>query len=205
MIPIQLQPEPTDFFAKVQQPGEIFLAKDPDPTTSQWNKHNYWKRVLDDLYAAYSGICAYSCHWISPDTGGKTVEHFKPKKKYPQYAYRWENYRLVCGVLNGRKGEHEDVLDPFAIQEGWFVIDFSTLLVRPGPDISTPDARLVESTINRLGLNDEATCLRTRTKWLLDYIEVPFPFSYLARNAPFLASELKRQNLVETIHEIIRY
>jgi len=77
VIPVALQPEPPDFFARVQQPGERFLKRNPHPTAKEWNKHNYWVRVIDDLYDAYRSICAYSCHWIPHDTGSRTIEHFK--------------------------------------------------------------------------------------------------------------------------------
>ena len=205
MIPIQLQPEPPHFLERVQQPGHNFLAKKPNPTAKDWYTHNYWIRVVDDLYKAYSGICAYSCHWIPPDTGSKSVEHFKPKKKYPHDAYRWENFRLVSGNLNGRKGDYEDVLDPFTLSEGWFALDFPSLLVHPGKNLLPAEEELVIKTINRLRLNDEGTCLQARINWVRDYITVPFPFSHLEKKAPFIASELKRQHMIETIRDIMRF
>ncbi len=205
MIPVQLQPEPARFSVQVQQPGEAFLARIPRPTAEDWNTHSYWTRVLDDLYRAYSGICAYSCHWIPMDTGARTVEHFRPKKLYPQEAYRWANYRLVCSTLNGRKGDHEDVLDPFTLSEGWFILDFPSLFVQPGAHLLAAQKEQVMNTIKRLGLNDEGTCLQARINWLRDYITVPLPFSYLEKKAPFLAVELKRQNLIEAIREIMVY
>ncbi|HVU67639.1 MAG TPA: hypothetical protein VHD63_10940 [Ktedonobacteraceae bacterium] len=204
MIPVQLQPEPSHFFDKVQKPGERFLKRTIDPT-KKWKNHEYWREILEDLYHAYNHTCAYSCHWIPPDTGAKTVEHFKPKKLYPHEAYRWDNYRLVCSTLNGRKGDFEDVLDPFAIQAGWFVIDFPSLEIRPADNLTSSLAERVQKTIERLGLNDEGTCLQARMHWLQDYIIVPFPFAYLEKKAPFLASELQRQGLIETIREIMRF
>lgn len=205
MIPVKLQPEPAYFFKKVQQPGNKFLRKTPNPTATDWNNHCYWTRILNDLHTAYSSICAHSCHWIPCDTGAKTVEHFKPKNKYPQDAYRWENYRLVCGTLNGRKGDRDDVLDPFTLPEGWFVIDFPSLLIRPSSRISAIEAELVIKTIRRLGLNDEGTCLQARMNWIRDYITAPLPFSHLEMKAPFLALELKRQDLIEAIREIMSF
>jgi hypothetical protein len=127
---------------------------------------------------------------------------FKDKKTYPQDAYKWANYRLVCGTLNGRKGVQK-VLDPFCIGDGWFALDFPSLLVQPGTHISPSIRKQVEDTIEILGLNDEGTCLQARVNWLRDYIQVPFPFPYLERRAPFLACELKRQDLIEKIREIM--
>ena len=60
----------------------------------------------------------------------------------------------------------------------------------------------VDSTIRRLGLNDEPTCLRARTKWLADYCANYISLEYLAANAPFIYTEMQRQDLVETIRDV---
>ena len=130
MIHVDPQPEPPTFDQLVRQPGRKFLKSCPNPKGNQWRA--YWRKIARDLHTAYSGICAYSCHFIQYDTGWRTVEHFKPKDDYKSDAYEWGNYRLVCGVLNGRKGKGE-VLDPFRVHNGWFIMDFPSLLVKPAP------------------------------------------------------------------------
>jgi hypothetical protein len=199
-MPVEKQPEPKDFFKKVQEPGEKFLVQNPHPKGNQWRGHEYWVEIIPDLYDAYSGICAYSCHWTPYDTGWKTVEHFKPKSKYPQEAYHWDNYRFVCGALNGCKGNHEDVLDPFTVKDGWFVIEFSSLQLKSGQGLSENEAKSVKSTIKRLKLNSEAL-IRGRRHWIIRYLR-GYPFEYLAEHAPFLAKEMTRQNLVSREHPI---
>lgn len=129
MIRVQEQPEPADFNTKVRIPGNVYLLTNPNPTNKQFKKHRKWSNVLDDLYSAYSGICAYSASWISPAQSDPTVDHYLPKQKYPQQAYEWSNFRLCNPKMNRYKDNHEDVLDPFDIQNGWFVIDFSTFLI----------------------------------------------------------------------------
>jgi hypothetical protein len=158
--------------------------------------------VLAELHDAYGGICAYSCHWIPYDTGADTVEHFRPKDTYPGDAYEWSNYRLVCATLNGRKGIHEDVLDPFLIEEGWFTIDFPSMLVKPRADLEPADRLRVHTSIDRLSLNDEGTCLKSRVRWMTDYCTHDITFEYLRRNAPFIAAELERQGLVAVIRQV---
>ena len=111
----------------------------------------------------------------------------------------------MSGNLNGRKGDYEDVLDPFTLSEGWFALDFPSLLVHPGKNLLSAEEELVMNTINRLRLNDEGTCLQARMNWIRDYITVPFPFSHLEKKAPFIAHELKRQHLIETIRDIMRF
>lgn len=203
MIRIPLQPEPAAFQERVRVPGTQFLGQRPQPTAAQWKTHAYWRRVLADLHRSYRGICAYSCHWIPLDTGASTVDHFRPKDAYPLLAYEWGNYRLVALTLNARKREFEDVVDPIAIQTGWLVLDFPSLMVRPADD--APDDRLaiLRSTVARLGLNDEGTCLQARREWLRPYCDGQVNFNFLQERAPFIALELERQGLVDGIIEMM--
>lgn len=204
MIHVELQPEPAPFDRLVRQPGHRFLARHVRPTKNLWRSHDYWVRVKGELYAGYNQICAYSSHWIPPDTGSRTCEHFVPKDRHPKLAYEWSNYRLVCGTLNGRKGTR-GVLDPFELKDGWFVIDFPSLLVRPGRSFDLGIARRIQETIDVLGLNDEGTCLMARASWTRDYCclvreaQAAVAFEFLKRRAPFLAVELQRQGLIESI------
>jgi hypothetical protein len=168
-----------------------------------YSKHAYWRRALKQLHGSYSGICAYTCHWIPFDTGFSTVEHFRPKETTPRLAYEWSNYRLVCGTLNGRKGSHGDVLDPFLVEDGWFVLDFPSLLVKPASGLSAQRRRRVERTISRLKLNDDETCVQARFRWVMDYRNDLIAWPALQRDAPFIAAELVRQGLQGSIATIM--
>jgi hypothetical protein len=189
---VQKQPEPLHFFEKVQKKGEKFLLQYPDAKGKDLKP--YWRAVIPDLHHAYSGICAYTCHWIPFDTGSPTVNHFKPKEAYPKYAYQWDNYRLVCGMLNGRKSNYEDVLDPFTLQDGWFEMHFNSLQLMLGQQLMATEAEKVRTTIKRLKLND-SMCIQGRKSWLVPYLKEKYPISHLEEKAPFLAKELKRQEL----------
>ncbi len=200
-MPVEMQAEPEHFYEKVQKLGEKFLAQNPHPKGKRaWRGKEYWRRIIPDLYDAYEGICAYTCHWTPYDTGWKTVEHFKPISKYPQYAYRWDNYRFVCGSLNGRKRDAEEILDPFTLKEGMFTLHFPTLQLTPSDNLPEYERRLVYKTIHSsLKLND-ATCIKGRRDWLVPYLRGEYSLSYLGRKAPFLAFELKRQQLDDINH-----
>lgn len=161
--------------------------------------------MLAELHTAYRGICAYSCHWIPYDTGADTVEHFKPKSRYPARAYDWSNYRLVSSTLNGRKQDREDILDPFLIKDGWFVLDFPSLLVKASADLPSEEAAKVEHTRDVLGLNDEGTCLKARVRYVRQLCEGIVTFAYLQQDAPFIAKEIERQKLRRRIRTIMGY
>jgi hypothetical protein len=204
VIRVEPQPEPADFDGLVRQPGKAFLKEVPSPTSKQWTGRSYWRKVVATLHDVYGGICAYSCHWIPHDTGGKTVEHFRPKSLYPQEAYEWSNYRLVCATLNGRKGDYEGVLDPFEIEDGWFVLDFPSMLVKPAADLEAGLRAKVLATRNRLKLNDDESCVKARLRYVRLYCEMR-NLPYLHREAPFIAREIERQRLVDTLPDIMGF
>lgn len=200
LIHVPPQPEPPEFDQLVRSRGKRFLLKHPRPTSKLFATHAYWVDIHPQLRRAFRGICAYTCHWISEDTGWKTVEHFRAKERYPNLAYEWTNYRYVCGLVNGRKGIAQDVIDPFKLMDGWFVIDFPTLIVRAGAHLPTARRNRVKATIERLRLNDEPTCISARQSWLREYYTLAksnekAAFNFLERYAPFLAKELDRQRL----------
>ena len=145
VIRVHPRAEPKNFKALVEEPGEKFLSKVPAPSSKQWRGHEYWCAVGHDLYKAYGRICAYTCHFIPADTGWKTIEHFHSRAKHPEQAYKWNNYRLVCGIMNGRKGTNEDVIDPFEVRGEWFVLKFPETIIMPGPSLSRRGANQLKT------------------------------------------------------------
>ena len=202
MIHVPLATEPGGFHRSVRLPGRRFLAETPRPSTREFKNRAYWRRSLAHLYDAYGGICAYSCHRISRDTGASTVDHFVPKQVVPMLAYEWDNFRLVCGRLNGRKGTHEDVLDPCRLWNGVFVILFPGLQVVVADGLPADVRRKACSTVSRLGLNDEI-CMSSRMEYVMEYCRGHFDDDYMRRHAPFLFREIARQGGVRRISVIM--
>ncbi|MBI5833934.1 MAG: hypothetical protein HZB16_16700 [Armatimonadetes bacterium] len=183
MIRVKPAPEPPSFDERVRQPG---LAQLPELKP-------HWRRCLPDLLAAYQHICAYSCFYIHPVAGARTVEHFGPKSASPELAYEWSNYRLVCSLMNSRKQAFDDVLDPFEIENGWFVLDFVNFEVHPDVELAI-DHAAIQATIDRLGLND-APCPSTRQQEYEMYERGDASWRHLCRVSPFVAAEVERQGL----------
>jgi hypothetical protein len=189
MIRVTPAPEPASFSDRVRKPGQQYLATISATAPSvDFTNRSYWRTMLPELHAAYDGICAYSCHRISLDTGADTVEHFIPKSLSPRDAYEWENYRLVCARLNGRKGSSQDVVDPFLVERGMFQLHFPSLCVVAG----RKKKQVANSTIQRLKLNDSRS-VEARQHYIENYLDNFITFEYVAQCAPFLALELKRQ------------
>jgi hypothetical protein len=201
MIPVQLKPEPSDFNTKVRLKGLAFLEKEPNP--KKWKNRDYWTKSIIDLRHSYSSICAYSSTWIPEVQGTPTVDHFEPKSIAPGKAYEWSNFRLSCHLLNTRKGDYQDVLDPFDIQHEWFILHFPSLQIKANPSLNPSVKTQVINTINRLKLNDEDSCIQSRENWLKPFCQREYGFDYLRSKAPFIAYELERQNLIDKIGSIM--
>lgn len=200
MIKIIPKPEPADFDDLVRIPGNAFLNARADkskaPTNKEFEGKTFWREIIPELEVLYDRICAYCCEFIPHVTGGSSVEHFWPKSKQPySEAYEWRNYRLVCTRVNGWKGVKTDVLDPFKIENGWFVIDFATLLVKAADATSLPvtvTVKQIEDTITTLKLNHNDRCFKSRKAHLEEYCRSGNIAAFRAF-APFLAKEVTRQ------------
>lgn len=189
MIRVALQPEPDDFDERVRQPGVSALAENPGTFPT------YWSRCAEQLWSSYKGICSYVCVIIPRVTGARSVDHLFPKSKNPDLAYEWSSYRLACSLMNSRKRDFEDVLDPFEIEDGWFVLELSFLQVLPAPDLDEENRSRIQATIDRLKLNDK-DCISARAMYYDAYIAGGLTFEYLEQWSPFVARELVRQGLV---------
>jgi len=181
----------------VRMPGNTFLAINPTPTNRQIRRAqaDYWRRCLPQLKAAYREICAYSAVWI-PARG--SVDHFLPKSSNYALAYEWSNYRLADQIINQRKDNSLGVQDPFLVQPGWFVIDFDSFSIGCGAGLQPDDESRVRYTIELLKLNADDELVEQRRTVVEQYAR-GMTLADVERYYPFIASELKRQNLTETI------
>ena len=192
MIPVTPKPEYTEFDNQVRRPGLAFLKKTPKPTSADFKKHGYWRRAMPHLRAAFSSACAYTtCHMVD----GGTIDHFLPKTLCPHLAYEWENYRLARQKMNQRKGDTTEVVDPFTIKTGWFVLDFPSCLVRPGRELSVVLRKRINSTINILQLNTDDSMVQERCNLLVELADGNVTMEFLDKFYPFLSSEVRRQDI----------
>ncbi len=83
---------------------QVLAAEDPKARAAElWRtlaRHRYRARVHKALQRLSSGVgrCMY-CE----DSAAHEVEHFRPKARYPERAFCWENLLLVCGKCNRSK------------------------------------------------------------------------------------------------------
>ncbi len=204
-------PKPPDFDHKVREPGLRAIAEligevpefpraagHPFTKVAEHRQDipsgklpTYWTKALDDLMRAYKSICAYSCFRIHPVTGSRSVDHMAPRSRRWDQVYEWTNYRLASSLLNARKRDFTDVIDPFEVQNGWFEMEFVGFQVKPAAGLDAGTARLVEGTISRLGLNDRSFWTSRERDAELYWSEA-IGYAVLMEESPFVAMELRR-------------
>lgn len=192
MIGVALRPEYPAFDGEVRRPGAAFLATCPNPTSDQFKKKNFWSKAAKELHAAYSGVCAYTSIYL-PQQG--SVDHFLPKSSYPSFAYEWSNFRLANGKVNNTKGNQVGIIDPFAVKDDWFFLEIPTCLIKENPALGKDLRRDIKMTINSLALNSDDSYVQERCNILIEFARAEITLGFLERRYPFLAKEVKRQNL----------
>lgn len=211
MIPVSRAPEPPSFRQTVRLPGVSAIreltGKSPLVRRSGPNRKpianrprdipakkfpTYWVECLPALMAAYNSTCAYSCFRIHEVTGSRSVDHFAAKSQRWDKVYRWSNYRLAASLLNSRKNNFADVLDPFDIQVGWFQLELGGFQVLPNRNEAAGVQRLIQQTIDRLQLNDPLFLSR-RSSDAETYWNQDCSLAALQKESPFVAFELQRQ------------
>lgn len=200
MIRVAKRPEPTNFDKNVRQPGKKYLSSVKVP---KFEKANFWKFAASDLHEAYDKVCSYSCFYLT-NWGGCSIDHFLPKSRYPAQAYEWSNYRLANQRINSYKGNSEEVLDPFVIQDGWFVLDFPSCLVKPGEGLDAKTLQKVTKTIDILRLNRDDNFVQERCDLMTSFADGEVTLAFMQKRCPFLAKEITRQNLQQKIQELFK-
>lgn len=202
MIRVSLPPPPDNYESQVRAPGQTFLSINPHPTRSDWQQHRYWSAIHNYLYGRLNGICAY-CSTFTPQRhepaslNHTSIDHFVPKSVNHALAYEWTNFRLCRERLNNRKSSFQDVLDPCAIQNGWFRLNFTTFALSPDPGLPANRQQQVRDTLGRLQLNLDDAYVNERAQAVYRYADNQLNFATLARYYPFIAIEMLAQKFDE--------
>jgi len=199
MIHVAAQPEPVSFDVEVRQKGLAWLRKKKialdKPLPPKTTIEPYWRHCLDDMHVNYNGCCAYLAVFFERVTGGGSVDHFVAKSQRADLAYEWSNYRLACSKMNSTKREYDDVLDPFELVTGWFHLEPVSGRIYPNPQLPDDQQQAVQSTIDRLGL-DDAGNREMRARHYQEYREGFYTTDFLKKRSPFVWMEANRQGLL---------
>ncbi len=145
-------------WAKLQKKGGTFQwAWHPIHKVERVNKE-ITKILLDGMT---QGHCSF-CDAFPIETTGVTLEHFKPKSKYPLLAYTWNNLYPCCNKCQ-EKGDFYSWLlinpdNPRYDFWDYFIYEASSgmILVNEAEDKSHLDRARAFATIKIYGLNDHS-------------------------------------------------
>ena len=194
MIPVVKQKEPQNFNNDVRIPGLKYLHKNQRPNSKEFNRHAYWRKISPELYQIYKGICAYTGMWFADNFS--SIDHFIPKSKDPLLAYEWDNYRLTTQRMNNTKGDEINIVDPFDVKLGWFVLDLNTYLIKPNEILANSEREKIKHTIKVLRLNSDDDRVENRREIIQGFIDGNFDTEFIKEKYPFIAYEIERQGLL---------
>lgn len=186
MIHFDLSPEPAHFDKTVRQPGLQWLESHPEPKRPE----PYWNAVKPDLADAFGQLCGYSAMFEPVGT----VDHFLSTKNHRTEAYEWGNYRFSSGWINSSKQDlDQTVLDPFEVEDGWFLILLPSLQLKLSDAIPEDHRAKAEFTLERLHLRDDERVIRQRREWYRMYQDGELTFDGLQKKTPLIAQAIERE------------
>lgn len=81
------------------------------------NKYRH-AQIKDALESLFYGKCAY-CESKIKQVAYPQIEHYRPKSKFPDLTFEWENLLLACSVCNST--EHKGNNFPAASDKGPYI------------------------------------------------------------------------------------
>lgn len=126
----------------------------------------FWSEFRSPLSSRSAGTCWYCERQCEPasEAGGKaaTVDHFKPRSRFPELTYEWTNWVFSCRRCNEDNKQDKwpplGYVDPSASDEQerpeqYFDYDVLTGEIVPHPALDGVAIQKAELTIDDLGLN----------------------------------------------------
>ena len=155
----------------------------PEPADHRWGD---FRNTLGNSTNNICWYCERQCDEYA-EYGGRapTVDHFRPRSRFPQLAYEWSNWIFSCYACNAEnKGDRwpdSGYVDPCADvvterPEQYFDYDADTGQIVPKDDLPGTTSRKASNTIRDLGLNRLDVMLyrqRWTLKFIYDVLELP--------------------------------
>ena len=184
MIHFEPVPEPPEFHRQAKEPGNAWLASDPDAERPR----DYWTPFKPALADGFRNLCAYSAMYEPIGT----VDHFVSWNEDRAKAYEWENYRYCAAWINASKGSipAAALLDPFEVEDGWFEILLPSLQLKVSDRVPEELRERADYVLKRLRLRDDERVLRQRREWYRMYQSGELSLEGLARKAPLIAAAI---------------
>jgi uncharacterized protein (TIGR02646 family) len=136
------------------------------PATWSWRQINGEKvhhQLLPILKTQAARHCSFCDAFPVSPPSNETIEHFRPKSRFPRQAWQWENLFFCCDFCQTKKGEkwEDGLLAPDApdyefADYFWPDATSGEILIRP--DISPEKQAKAEITLRLYGLNRPGHC-----------------------------------------------
>lgn len=164
--------EPPPFLAeKWEEWGEDWKARREANSSATFHWHiidgePVNQKLLPTLKAQVQQHCSFCDAFPVSPPSVDTIEHFKPKAKFPLEAYKWENLYYCCCFCQSKSDHFEDGLlapdsDEFEFDR-FFRWDYTTGELRVNGTADDADQNRAEITIRIYKLNERHPSLRKR-------------------------------------------
>lgn len=169
----------------------IKLSRPQCPNKGALNSGNYKHRENKCILQSSSFDKCMYCESKTSHTYYGDVEHIKPKSRFPELEFEWENLGFVCRICNGNKSDKFDTtlpfINPYDENPEEHVLAFGSIIRQK------QGSERGELTINQIGLNRVALVERRTER--LDQIE-------MAINSCFRTSNQTLRDMA--LHELVK-
>lgn len=166
MMKIQRLPAPHFLKERYKNWGRRYKARRDKSANAVffWNIFNGQRinhLLLPVLMQMTQDHCSFCDGFPIETVSSDSIEHFKPKTKFPKLAYAWLNLFYCCSKCQESKMEDFDktLLKPDILGysfEFYFQYDSETGKIIPNPDRNEIEILRAEKTIELYGLNSHA-------------------------------------------------
>lgn len=134
-----------------------------------WRSNACYRELRHHLAAMTQNHCAFCDGQIGVESR-KTIEHFRPKSRFPELAYAWDNLFPCCDLCQSSKREQFDpaLLKPDAPDYAFashFVVKYQTGEIEPSPHADDAARYRAEVSIRLYALNLPERTLARRREW----------------------------------------
>jgi len=119
VIPISLDSTSTKNGKKTDRKRNILMSP-RSRYKKEYNECYKWSDIQDELASIYKNKCAYCEEKINRNNAenlsankevSHTVEHYRPKSKYPWLAFSWDNLLWCCVQCNTNKDNKFEIVN----------------------------------------------------------------------------------------------
>jgi len=150
------------YLSDYEQLGKEYAAKKANRKKAKADNFD-WKGLYEPLLIDLSTLTKNHCSYcdlsgVRRGQSSPTIDHFKPKSKFPLLAYTWDNLFLCCTECQKRISKFDDLLlkpdsSDYTFDE-YFIINTITGEIEPNKLKSKANQKRAKETIKIFKLND---------------------------------------------------